>query len=190
MNVDAFDEFNAGTIIGYRGDIWETIKQLSGLWKSDGRLCNITEWQKKLPGIETNRRDAFNRKFQDGRRSLWFNFAVKRHLPQRSVRGSSPSLSVSDISSCTPGDKTAIQMIDDFHANIRLYGRSYAPRFPPALLDAIRTLKRAEDCSFEDTECEDSEDQVTRSVLTLTLRLTMISNVALNLNLDSKNLTK
>ena len=85
MNVDAFDEFNAETIIGYRGDIWETIKQLSGLWKSDGRLCNITEWQKKLPGIETNRRDAFNRKFQDGRRSLWFNFSVKRELPQRSA---------------------------------------------------------------------------------------------------------
>ena len=124
MNVDAFDEFNAGTIIGYRGDIWETIKQLSGLWKSDGRLCNITEWQKKLPGIETNRRDAFNRKFQDGRRSLWFNFAVKRELPQRSVRGSSPSLSISDISSsCTPGDETAIQMIDDLlsHSNIAPY---------------------------------------------------------------------
>ena len=128
MNVDAFDEFNAETIIGYRGDIWETIKQLSGLWKSNGRLCNITEWQKKLPGIETNRRDAFNRKFQDGRRSLWFNFAVKRESAQRPTRGSlSPTPSINKISSsCTPGDETAIQMIDDFHEHIRLYGRSYA----------------------------------------------------------------
>ena len=33
MNVDAFDQFNAGTIMGYRGDNWETIKKFSGLWK-------------------------------------------------------------------------------------------------------------------------------------------------------------
>ena len=41
MNVDAFNNFNAGTIMGYREDNWDTIKKYSGLWKSDGRLHNI-----------------------------------------------------------------------------------------------------------------------------------------------------
>jgi len=33
MNVDAYDEFNAGTILGYRSDVWETIVKYSGLGK-------------------------------------------------------------------------------------------------------------------------------------------------------------
>ena len=79
---------------------------------------------------------------------------------QRSTRGSLPSLSISEISSsCSPGDETAIQMIDDFHEHIRIYGRSYAPRFPRALLDSIRTLKEADGCSFEDAEGEVSKEE-------------------------------
>jgi hypothetical protein len=159
MNVDAFDNFNAGTIMGYRGDNWESIKTYSGLWKSDGRLHNTAVWHKKLPGIETKRRD-YNSSLQLNE-SLWFNFSVKRESAQRVTRGTLPLPSISEISSnCTPGDETAIQMIDDFHGHVRRYGRSYAPRFSPALLDALRTLKKAEDFSFEDAEVEVSEDEV------------------------------
>ena len=50
-------------------------------------------------------------------------------------------------------------MIDDFHEHIRIYDRSYAPRFPRALLDSIRTLKEADDCSFEDAEGEVSKEE-------------------------------
>ena len=59
MNADAFDEFNAGTIMGYRGDNWETIKQFSGLWKSNMRLQTVTTWQLLLPGIEMDRLEAY-----------------------------------------------------------------------------------------------------------------------------------
>ena len=59
MNADAFDEFNAGTSMGYRGDNWETIKQFSGLWKSNMRLQTVTTWQLLLPGIEMDRLEAY-----------------------------------------------------------------------------------------------------------------------------------
>jgi hypothetical protein len=80
MNADAFDEFNAGTIMGYRGDIWEKIKQYSGLWKSDGRLQNITVWNNKLPGIVVDRQEACKSSLQGSSQALWFNFAVKHEF--------------------------------------------------------------------------------------------------------------
>ena len=39
MNDGAYDDFHAGTIMGYDSDRWETIKKFSGLWTSDGNLC-------------------------------------------------------------------------------------------------------------------------------------------------------
>ena len=38
---------------------WETIKQFSGLWKSNMRLQTVTTWQLLLPGIEMDRREAY-----------------------------------------------------------------------------------------------------------------------------------
>ena len=64
MNVDAYDNFNAGTILGYRGDVWETIVEYSGLWKADGKLQNEQIWQAKLPGIAVNRRNSYKSSLQ------------------------------------------------------------------------------------------------------------------------------
>ena len=110
MNVDAFNNFNAGTIMWYREDNWDTIKKYSGLWKSDGRLHNIAVWHKKLPGIETKRRD-YNSSLQVNE-SLWFNFSVKRESVLRVTRGTLPLPSISEISSsCTPGEISSISEI-------------------------------------------------------------------------------
>jgi hypothetical protein len=38
LRSDGNDAFNAGTVLGYRGDDWDTIKQYSGLWRADRRL--------------------------------------------------------------------------------------------------------------------------------------------------------
>ena len=109
---------------------------------------------------------------------------------QRSTRGSLPSLFISEISSsCSPGDET-VQIIDDFHEHIRIYGRSYAPRFPRALLDAIfERLRKPMIAVSRMPKARFLKKRVPRSVLALTLRLTLVSNVALDLNLDLKNLT-
>jgi hypothetical protein len=41
MNVDAYDEFSAGTILGYRGDVWETIANILGLGKQT-ESCKVS----------------------------------------------------------------------------------------------------------------------------------------------------
>jgi hypothetical protein len=48
------DVIHAGTVLGYRGDDWDTIKQYSGLWRADGRLNFVEIWLKRL-GISTIR---------------------------------------------------------------------------------------------------------------------------------------
>jgi hypothetical protein len=49
------DIFNAGTVLGYRGDDWNIIKQYFGLWRAVGML-NFEEIRLKRLGISTIRR--------------------------------------------------------------------------------------------------------------------------------------
>ena len=78
------DIFNAGTVLGYRSDDWETIKKYSGLWREDGNLSNVEIWHQKLNGIRTIRR-----KFQStmlNTRSLWL-VTLKRIMKCVSLNG-------------------------------------------------------------------------------------------------------
>jgi hypothetical protein len=56
LRADGNDVFNAGTVLGYRGDDWDTIKKYSGLWKANKRIHFEEVWLKKLNGITTIRR--------------------------------------------------------------------------------------------------------------------------------------
>ena len=38
LQANGNDTFNAGTVLGNRGNDWDTIKQYSGLWRADGRI--------------------------------------------------------------------------------------------------------------------------------------------------------
>ena len=49
------DIYNAGTILGYRGDNWDSILKYSGLCMSDGR-CDFRTWRKKLTGFDVETR--------------------------------------------------------------------------------------------------------------------------------------
>lgn len=55
LQADDYDVFNVGTVLGYRGDDWDTIKQYSGLWRADGRI-NFEQIRLKRLGKPTIRR--------------------------------------------------------------------------------------------------------------------------------------
>jgi hypothetical protein len=55
LNADSTDEFNAGTVLGYSSDDWQSIKLYSGLWQTDQRTQNEEIWVKKLKIIVIHR---------------------------------------------------------------------------------------------------------------------------------------
>ena len=75
IKVHTYDEFNAGTILGYRGDVWILVIRYSGFWKSDGKMQSMDIWQKMPRGIAVVRRD--NRQGVKIYQYLWFSFGDK-----------------------------------------------------------------------------------------------------------------
>jgi len=140
MKADGDDRYNAGSILGYRGDDWKTIKKYSGLWKIDGRISPIETWQRVLKGIQIRRNTS-----QKLGRSIWFCFdRINTVNSLRPVRGSS-EVDDSSKTNCTPLDQEHLKKINKFHDLMDQNKIFYATRFPPNLRNLIKSIEKLED---------------------------------------------
>lgn len=156
MKPDGDDFFNAGTVMGYRGDDWNLIKKHSGLWYSDGRMHPEKGLLKKLAGIKVIRRDC--RKSCNSSRSLWFKFDG---IVDTDANRSSRTILTEEISSesCTPGDPESLENLINFHKKMENNRTFYATRFSRDLRDLIRSLERLGDDEEEPDELEEGEEE-------------------------------
>ncbi len=103
------DIYNAGTILGYRGDNWDSILKYSGLCMSDGR-CDFRTWPKKLTGFDVETR-IFNISGVSGRVS-WFHFCRVNDTDSENVAHIS-------------GDDTMTALLQTRRGNTATYSISY-----------------------------------------------------------------
>ena len=109
------DIYNAGTILGYRGDNWDSILKYSGLCMSDGR-CDFRTWPKKLTSFDVETR-IFDTDVSG--RVSWFRFCrVIVEDSKRSLR----SGNVAHIS----GDDTMTALLQTRSYSISYKGHMYS----------------------------------------------------------------
>ena len=61
LDADSKDEFNAGTVLGYRDDEWMSIKMYSVLWRVNGQLKSEVIWVNKLDLAVISRTMGYNK---------------------------------------------------------------------------------------------------------------------------------
>ena len=116
LNADSNDEFNAGTVLGYSYDDWQSIKIYSGLWNPRGNIQKEEIWVKKLKVIVSHR--------QVGKyRTKWFRFGnicSDEGLSCLEVVFDDPSV---------PGDEISLSRIKDFYYTMDSRIVHYGTRF-------------------------------------------------------------
>ena len=124
LQADGYDVFNAGTVLGYRSDDWETIKRYSGLWRADGRI-NFEQIRLKRLGIPTIRR-----RYQG---NIYFKFEGN-DTSSRSSRNSPAVDSVNEsYDNSSPCDQVSWAKIYEYHVEMENGRNCYAKQFPPDL---------------------------------------------------------
>ena len=121
MKPSGNDFFNAGTLLGYLDDEWESIKKYSGLWYDDGRIQTESVWLKKLDSITAERRKT--KTIFDSNAKLWFRFTSTNY-----------NVSSDNV---TPTDKNNYERTLAFIENIKL---SPADRLSPSIYEMISTI--------------------------------------------------
>ena len=135
LNVDSNDEFNAGTVLGYSSDDWESIKLHSNLWKVDGRIRSEQIWTNKLEITVIHRTMGKNK-------IKWFCFG-NMISDQRLSR--SNSVAYDPLGNCVPGDETSLSRIREFYYTMDKRMVHYGTRFSRELRDMIRELRKFDD---------------------------------------------
>jgi hypothetical protein len=160
------DIYNAGTILGYRGDNWDSILKYSGLCMSDGR-CDFRTWPKKLTGFDVETR-IFDTSGVSGRVSWFRFFRVIVADSKRSLRSAAENMTPPSVrdSTMTPTDKESTQLLVEFQDNMQYCIDRIAPRFSRdinRLIAAVESLDEVESDEREESSTSplpDSDDFV------------------------------
>ena len=124
MKPSGNDFFNAGTLLGYLDDEWESIKKYSGLWYDDGRIQTESVWLKKLDSITAERRKT--KTIFDSNAKLWFRFTSTNY-----------NVSSDNV---TPTDKNNYERTLAFIENIKNKRLSPADCLSPSIYEMISTI--------------------------------------------------
>ena len=120
LNADSNDEFNAGTVLGYSSDDWQSIKLHSDLWKVDGRIKSEQIWTNKLEITVIHRTMGKNK-------IKWFCFGDK--ISDQCLNRLN-TVAYDPLGNCVPGDETSLSRIREFYytmeSRIVHYGTHYS----------------------------------------------------------------
>ena len=121
MRADGNDQYNAGTILGYRADDWLAVKMYSGLWKLNRNVKTEEIWQNRLR-IKISRRKYITQELVGS--GSWFTFLGDMEMISCGSRNSS-NANITDYTNeqCTPCDEISVKRINKYHKNLEFSRR-------------------------------------------------------------------